>query len=467
MPPVAPRSRSCGSGVDAIFGDLHFALVTASTIGLDRFARWVLHWADENGNTTLHHAVLHDNVPCVRFICATVTKRGGEWLDFLDRQNTAGRTAMHLVAELGRTECADALLTHGASVSPGVGKTLTPLHVALMYRRRDCAELLLKFGADVQARGAFGETALHCAVGGSADLIETLLGMGASVNDRDIGLCTPLHHAAWQGCEQSTEALVRGGADLDAKHAGGDTALHIAATGKLGVLRILLDAGASPGSVDTNGNTPLHIAVEDDSREANVAELLERVTELRAVNERGETPLVRAVSSGSLSCAALVAAYAPPETASEVPASALAVARRRLDVLGDACAVASIVGRIEAFVVERAGDDPRTQIAFVLEEGIPMRDGRSPFLFHAEVLARAIVFRGATARAESDSGALAVTTVHLDASPSLLNVELLARWGDDLSAMREATVFENDKQREFGAVVSGARECVRRLETLR
>lgn len=56
------------------------------------------------------------------------------------------------------------------------------------------------------------------------------------------------------------ELLLRYGADVNARTRSGDaTALHRAATaGQHGVVQLLLDRGADPMLVDTDGQTALH-----------------------------------------------------------------------------------------------------------------------------------------------------------------------------------------------------------------
>jgi hypothetical protein len=72
----------------------------------------------------------------------------------------------------------------------------------------------------------------------------------------------PLMHAIHKNQKEATQALVDGGADLEARMDSGGTALMMAAGyGYSNMVRILLDAGADPYAEDPNGNTALTAAV--------------------------------------------------------------------------------------------------------------------------------------------------------------------------------------------------------------
>ena len=77
----------------------------------------------------------------------------------------------------------------------------------------------------------------------------------------------PLYSAARFGCVDAVKALVTVGADLDATSIAADgkqtTALFAAAgEGHIGVLKVLLEAGAFPECSREDGGTPLHIACQ-------------------------------------------------------------------------------------------------------------------------------------------------------------------------------------------------------------
>lgn len=106
------------------------------------------------------------------------------------------------------------------------------------------------------------EAMIGAAMGGDAGRVRALLADDPSlVNLRDPGLgCLPLICAAHRGHLEVVEALLAGGARVDARETGsGTTALHWAAEGgHAGVAERLLEAGAEIEAVDQwFGLTPL------------------------------------------------------------------------------------------------------------------------------------------------------------------------------------------------------------------
>jgi hypothetical protein len=82
-----------------------------------------------------------------------------------------------------------------------------------------------------------------------------------SVGARDGFRYTPLHWAAVQGHWDVVEALVEGGADVNAVGGDGGTPLHLAAHhDRPDMIRQLLDEGADLTIQNRWGRTPLHVA---------------------------------------------------------------------------------------------------------------------------------------------------------------------------------------------------------------
>jgi truncated hemoglobin YjbI len=149
-----------------------------------------------------------------------------------------------------------------AGISPLVEPN-TPLHAALREVTRD------RFLAEIEREP-------------SAALLVGLRGQ------------TLLHEAAMAGDAELAEALIRAGADPDAKEPEGHTPLYRASTGE--VARVLLACGATADAVSgpTRG-TPLHQAARRGSCSVTAA-LLDHGANIEARDAKGETPLRRAVN---------------------------------------------------------------------------------------------------------------------------------------------------------------------------
>jgi hypothetical protein len=118
--------------------------------------------------------------------------------------------------------------------------------------------------------GAFCDTPLHYAARfGRADLADALIAGGATVDAPNRRDERPLHTAATYGHPDVVERLLARGADVNASDRGGKTPLHAAVSGLAGlnspegrvrVARLLLEAKADVNARDPGGFTPLRYA---------------------------------------------------------------------------------------------------------------------------------------------------------------------------------------------------------------
>ena len=129
-----------------------------------------------------------------------------------------GITALHLAAEQGDVEAAQALLDAGADVGAGtrIGRYM-PLHLAARGGHGDVVAMLLEAGADpLAATTNSGATALHLAAGAvrGHGAVAALLEHGADPNAREASAGqTPLMFAAAANRAEAIAALLDGGAD--------------------------------------------------------------------------------------------------------------------------------------------------------------------------------------------------------------------------------------------------------------
>ncbi|XP_046566139.1 ankyrin-1-like [Haliotis rubra] len=173
----------------------------------------------------------------------------------------------------------------------------TPLHLVIRAQNLGNLCILLDNNVDVEMVNSFHQTALHIACyGGNVNVVEKLLGAGASViavdkkwsrktplynacssgsanivklilqesslsSVSDSNNMTPLHVASWKGHVDVVKLLLESDHDLQAKTNDGQTALHLSCLeGHRDVAEVLLKAGSDINALDSALDTPLHLA---------------------------------------------------------------------------------------------------------------------------------------------------------------------------------------------------------------
>ncbi len=159
-----------------------------------------------------------------------------------------------------------------------------PIHLAVTHgyseHARELTRSLVRGGADLDAPCMLGERPLHLAsTYGWLEVMEELLDLGAHVDSRTLPCSakvhtlaspkgeladqdlTPLMVTAREGVLNGAKLLIRRGADVNARTARRQTALHMAANAwwreEVKLVEMLLDAGANPNVEDESGRTPL------------------------------------------------------------------------------------------------------------------------------------------------------------------------------------------------------------------
>jgi Ankyrin repeats (3 copies) len=186
--------------------------------------------------TCLTQAVANNNLPVVQLLLS----RGAA----IDAALMGCRTALQATCDFGYPAIAKALLAAGASVTDQ-----QLVHAAVVSKQ----------SADTQL-----------------ELLRLLLQHGAPVDELDADGASPLIECICQDASYLiADVLLKAGADANAAKTGGVagmqmmTALHFAAyvgsPDAIGVLKLLLAAGASTSSLCCNGCLPLHNALRDSS----------------------------------------------------------------------------------------------------------------------------------------------------------------------------------------------------------
>ncbi|XP_063628854.1 rabankyrin-5 [Cydia splendana] len=266
----------------------------------------------------------------------------------LNLKNSEGDTPVSLALSEGHKNLVAPLIEAGADPNVRNGKGFTVLHQAIVEEDSKTAIYLLDHGADMDSLTEAGETplqlAIHCRLG---LVVEALCVRGVDMSRLDANGVPPLWAALDSGQEEVASILVRNGADADcwgpgpdgclqtllhkaidenkenlatflirsgcdvessrragAAGEGADVAnekqspLHLCCTwGLTDVIQTLLEHGANINSKDSEGKTPLHIAIENQ-HEGIISLLLSQPgIDLSARDNKGVSPFAAALTA--------------------------------------------------------------------------------------------------------------------------------------------------------------------------
>jgi ankyrin repeat protein len=226
-------------------------------------------------------AVKEGNIAAVR---AMVSDRAD-----VNAAEVDGTTALHYAAHLDSLAAADLLIRAGANVRAANRYGATPLWLACVNGSAAMVDRLLTAGADPNTAMPEGDTVLMTAARtGHAAVVKALLMRGANVNARESWKGqTALMWAAAANNAPAVEALIAAGAEVQARthyrampltstggigrraernsdvtKQAGFTALHFAVrSGATEAVKVLLEAGATPGDTTADGTGVLVMAI--------------------------------------------------------------------------------------------------------------------------------------------------------------------------------------------------------------
>ncbi len=220
----------------------------------------------------------------------------------LHEKNNFGQSILHIVSELGKTQCFQALVDEGADINQTNTNGKTPLFIAAQNGHLGILHALIAAKADVNKYDRYGQTALHRASqAGHLAVVETLIAAGA-VDMYDVNGNTPLYLAVKPGHLAIVQALINAGANVNTSSNDRETIplLTASKSGHLGIVQALIKAGADLKKYNSDGQTALHFAAKFGHL-AIVKELIKAGADLNKHNAYAKTPLFIASQYGHLS----------------------------------------------------------------------------------------------------------------------------------------------------------------------
>ncbi|AGT42736.1 ankyrin repeat domain-containing protein [Treponema pedis] len=234
----------------------------------------LLHICSRKGYTGFVRFLINKNVP-------------------IDVKNMASSTALHEAVRSGKIETASLLIKSGADPNARDASGNTALHLVMPEASRSkLFSELLASGAKPNIKDNYGETPLHVAVriGMEDNILQQLIEAGADINERNKKGQTPLILAIERNLVNQVKSLIKYGSDIHAEDTAGDTAFTKALSiGLPMVQNVITDTNSMYR--DSNGSTPLHIAISRKASTDIIYYLVEKKSLVNTRDKAGNTAL--------------------------------------------------------------------------------------------------------------------------------------------------------------------------------
>jgi len=281
-----------------------------------------------NGETPIFGAVKADSSQTIQ----AILRAGGSRKADVNARDFLGNTALHACIRWAAGDAAGALIAFDAQYN---GKKLinarnlagkTALHDASRTGNLAFARALLAAGADINAIDETGKTALTDAIqAGRVDAVRLLLDKGASPVMQDMYGRNAFHEAVEFAGDEIIVMMRNAGGNPMSRDSYGKTPLSLAF--RKSTATVMAVIGSNTNLVDSDGNTPLHIAVAERGSEEALQTLIAARFPVNNRNRMGATALVQAILSGQEGLArVLLAAGADPYAADNSGQCAVSIA---------------------------------------------------------------------------------------------------------------------------------------------
>lgn len=281
-----------------------------------------------NGETPLFSAVKADSAVIVKIMLARTGDRRAD----INARDFLGNTALHACIRWSASDASHALLAYDSQSN---GRRLinarnlagkTALHEAARAGNIPFIRSLVLSGADIDAIDETGKTALTDAIQMNQTLaVKALLEKNASPVMQDMFGRNAFHEAVKDSSVEVIILLRNAGGNPMARDSYGKTPLSLSF--KKSSETVLAVLGSDTKLVDSDGNTPLHIAVTEHGNSETLSSLIASGYPVNNRNRTGSTALLLAIQAGSAENARiLLAAGADPFATDNSGESAVSIA---------------------------------------------------------------------------------------------------------------------------------------------
>ena len=229
--------------------------------------------------------------------------------DKLGRDNL-GNTPLHAAVKWSGFNNAKTLIALGVDVNAQNLSGKSALSDACRSAKKDMAVLLIRSGADINATDATGRTVLMDAISSNnEEMVRLLLQYKANVQLQEMSGRNAYHEAALTGNIGIINMIRKAGGNPLSRDAAGDTPFSLVLNADIAVIQAVL--GADTTLSDSDGNTPVHIAVQKHAGRKPLMQLLNvgYVHNINQRNGKGLTALDEALANNDNSLALVLLEY--------------------------------------------------------------------------------------------------------------------------------------------------------------
>uniref|UniRef100_A0A4W5KRM2 Retinoic acid induced 14 n=1 Tax=Hucho hucho TaxID=62062 RepID=A0A4W5KRM2_9TELE len=305
----------------------------------------------------------------VEKVASLLTKKGASAVK-LDNE---GKSALHVAATRGQTDCLAVILAHGVDTSVIDTSGFSALHLAAKNNHQECAKKLIQSKCVLDAPDSSGKTALHhAAASGSIGIVQTLCEHKCPVNIKDTDGLSPLLLSARHAQAEVCGSLLDWGADVNACDKNGRTAVMLASeSSSVSVVEVLVQRGADLQAVDSLGHDVLHYAKMSGSSEvkAVLTAALHKAhsdSVARLGGDRSTTPKKRKAPPPPISPVQVKACLSLSVSQSEEELQSVSLREEVEKLQGEKCMLLETIEDLKQIVDQTAEDCGKVDSALVV-----------------------------------------------------------------------------------------------------